>query len=62
VLTVASARSGFSHAKAQRKPVETRQRFAPFRLCVRNLHKHCRDENDRIFAKFFLDWPVKPEV
>jgi hypothetical protein len=23
-------------AKAQRKPLETRQRFAPLRLCVRN--------------------------
>jgi hypothetical protein len=26
-----------SHAKAQRKSLETRQRFAPLRLCVRNL-------------------------
>jgi hypothetical protein len=25
------------HEKAQRKPSETRQRFAPLRLCARNL-------------------------
>jgi hypothetical protein len=26
-----------SRAKAQRKPLETRQRFAPLRLCARNI-------------------------
>src|SRR5215212_18655 len=51
-----------SHAKAQRNPLETRQRFAPLRLCVRDLLLTVNLQHHRGCRRFLEGRHLPPDV